>query len=135
MSAIANETRLIATPPSATVRAGLALSAAIGLANLPFLAPAINWGDHEPPFSLLLLNAGIGMVSVVCAAIAWKSGNRQALRVNASALIVNAVMVVPGLFGDTPAFINIASALFVITTVIAVILTMRRSNERSSVVD
>lgn len=135
MTVITNETSLTATPPTGTVRAGLALSAAIGLANLPFLAPDIDWGPNPPPFGLLLLAATIGMVSVVCAAIAWNSGNRQALRVNASALIVNAVMVLPGLFGETPAFINIASALFVITTVIAVILTMRRSNERSTVVD
>lgn len=135
MSVIANETRLTAPPPTATVRAGLALSAAIGLANLPFLAPGIDWGPEPPPFGLLLLAAAIGMVSVACATIAWNSGNRQALRVNAAALIVNAVMVLPGLFGDTPAFINIASALFVITTVIAVILTMRRSNERPTVVD
>lgn len=135
MSVIANETSLTAPPPTATVRAGLALSAAIGLANLPFLAPGIDWGPEAPPFGLLLLAAAIGMVSVVCAAIAWNSGNRQALRLNAAALIVNAVMVLPGLFGDTPAFINIASALFVITTVIAVILTMRRSNERPTVVD
>ena len=135
MSVITNETSLTSTPPTATVRAGLALSAAIGLANLPFLAPGIDWGPESPPFGLLLMAAAIGMVSVVCAAIAWNSGNRQALRVNASALIVNAVMVVPGLFGDTPAFINIASALFVVTTVFAVILTMRRSNERVTVVD
>jgi hypothetical protein len=43
--------------------------------------------------------------------------------------------VIPGLFGDTPAFITIASAAFVVTTVIAVVLTMRRSNEPQRVVD
>ena len=44
-------------------------------------------------------------------------------------------MVLPGLFGDTPALINIASALFVVTTVVAVILTMRRTSQRTPVVD
>ena len=67
--------------------------------------------------------------------VAWKTGNRQALRINAAALIVNALMVLPGLFGEVPAFINIMSAVFVVTTLVAVILTMRRSNERPTVVD
>ncbi|MGI9577645.1 MAG: hypothetical protein ACR2OH_05570 [Microthrixaceae bacterium] len=135
MSVITNQTTLTEAPPTASVRAGLALSAAIGLANLPFLSPDIDWGAEAPPYGLLILAAAIGMVSVACAAIAWPNGNRRALRINAAALIVNAVMVLPGLFGDTPAFINIAAALFVVTTVVAVVLTMRRSNKRTTVVD
>jgi hypothetical protein len=135
MSAIATSMNPATKTPTGTVRAGLALSAIIGLANLPFLAPDIDWGSEPPPYALLVLAAAVGMVSVVCAAIAWRSGDRRALRVNAAALIFNALMVLPGLFGDTPAFINIASAMFVITTVVAVILTMRRSNERAAVVD
>lgn len=135
MSAIATSMNPATTTPTGTVRAGLALSAVIGLANLPFLAPDIDWGSESPPYALLVLAAAVGMVSVVCAAIAWRSGNRRALRANAAALIFNALMVLPGLFGDTPAFITIASAMFVVSTVVAVILTMRRSNERAAVVD
>ncbi len=135
MSAIATSMNPATRNPPGTVRAGLALSAVIGLANLPFLAPDIDWGPEAPPYALLVLAAAVGMVSVVCAAIAWSSGDRRALRVNAAALIFNALMVLPGLFGDTPAFITIASASFVITTVAAVILTMRRSDERTTVVD
>ena len=135
MSAITTPTNITTTAPTGTVRAGLALSAIIGVGSLPFLAPGIDWGPEPPPFALLLLNAAIGMVSVVCAAVAWKTGNRQALRINAAALIVNALMVLPGLFGEVPAFINIMSAVFVVSTLVAVILTMRRSNERPTVVD
>lgn len=135
MSTIITPTTPATTTPTGTVRAGLALSAIIGLANLPFLAPDIDWGAEAPPYALLVLAAAVGMVSVVCAAIAWNSGDRRALRVNAAALIFNALMVLPGLFGDTPALITIASALFVVTTVAAVILTMRRSDERAPVVD
>lgn len=135
MSAIATSMSPATKSPTSTVRAGLALSAIIGLANLPFLAPDIDWGPQPPPYALLVLAAAVGMVSVVCAAIAWSSGDRRALRVNAAALIFNALMVLPGLFGDTPALITIVSATFVITTVVAVILTMRRSNERATVAD
>lgn len=135
MSTITTPTTPATTTPTGTVRAGLALSAIIGLANLPFLAPDIDWGPEAPPYALLVLAAAVGMVSVVCAAIAWNSGDRRALRVNAAALIFNALMVLPGLFGDTPALITIASALFVVSTVAAVILTMRRSDGHATVVD
>lgn len=111
---------------SSTIRAGLALSALTGLANLVFLLPSIDWGAEEPPLAMLLLAAAVGLVSVACAAIAWNSGNRRAIRINAAALIFNALMVVPGFFGDSPAWVPMVSAAFIVATVAAVILTMRR---------
>ena len=129
MSTITAPPNHLTTPTTTTVRAGLALSAIIGLGNLPFLFLDIDWGAEEPPFALLLLNAAIGMVSVVCVALAWNSGNRKAIRINAAALIINALMVLPGLFMETPAFITITSAVIVVATLVAVVLTMRRSDE------
>lgn len=123
------------TSTTPTVRAGLALSALIGLGNLPFLAPGIDWGESEPSLGILLAAAAIGMVSVVCAVIAWNSGNRLALRINAGALIFNAVGVVPGLFLDTTAFIRLVSAVIIIATLAAVIMTMRRPVEPQRVTD
>jgi len=121
--------------PNATVRAGLLLSAIIGLANLPFLFLDIDWGNDAPPFALLLLNAAIGMVSVVCVIVAWNSGNRTAIRINAAALIINALMVLPGLFVETSAFITVVSAATVVATLVAVVLTMRRERTPVRVVD
>lgn len=121
--------------PDTTVRTGLALSAVIGLGNLPFLFPIIDWGVEEPPFAMLLLAAAIGMVSVVCAALAWNTGNRRMIRLNAAALIVNAVLVVPGLFVDTTATIRVITAVIIVATVAAVVLMMRRSDSPSPVVD
>ena len=122
-------------PPSTAVRIGLALSIALGLANIPFLVLDIDWGDEVTPFALLLLNAAIGMVSVVCAAIAWNSGNRLAIRINAAALIVNAIMVLPGIFMESPAFITVASAVIVLATVVAVVLMMRRAPRPAMAID
>jgi len=135
MSTITTSTNQFTETTTATVRAGLAVSAALGLANIPFLVLDIDWGAEEPPFALLLLNAAIGMVSVVCAVLAWNTGNRRLIRLNAAALIVNALMVLPGIFMESPAFITIASAVIVVATVIAVVLTMRRSDTPTLVVD
>lgn len=121
--------------PTTAVRAGLALSAALGLANIPFLILNIDWGPDEPPFALLLLNTAIGMVSVVCAVLAWNTGDRRIIRINAAALIVNALMVLPGIFFESPPFITIASAVIVAATVVSVVLMMRRSSELNRVTD
>jgi O-antigen/teichoic acid export membrane protein len=130
----------ITAPPSrltsnATVRAGLVLSGIIGLANLPFLFLDIDWGNDAPPFALLLLNAAIGMVSVVCIIVAWNSGNRTAIRINAAALIINALIVLPGLLVETSAFITVVSAATVVATLVAVVLTMRRERTPVRVID
>ena len=58
------------TTPTTSVRVGLALSALVGVANLPMLAPGIDWGEETPPYGFLVLAAAIGLVSVVGAAIA-----------------------------------------------------------------
>ena len=117
------------TTPSTGVRTGLVISAVLGLANIPFLFPWIEWGAEQPPFGLLVVAAAIGMVSVVCVVLAWNTGNRKAIRINAAALIFNALMVLPGLFVDTTPFLRVASATIVGATVAAVVLTMRRGDQ------
>jgi hypothetical protein len=136
MTSIAATTTGTPTSPTTSVRVGLALSIVLGLANLPFLFLTVDWGPQEPPFAMLLVNAALGMVSVVCAAIAWNSANRLAIRVNAAALIINAIMIVPGLvFEGVPAWIPVVSGVTVVTTVIAVVLMMRRTSAPVPVID
>lgn len=122
------------TTPSAGVRTGLVISAVLGLSNIPFLFPWVDWGADAPPFGLLLVNAAIGMVSVVCVVLAWNTGNRKAIRINAAALILNALMVLPGLFAEAPPFIRTVSGIMVVATVAAVVLTMRRGDRRPATV-
>jgi hypothetical protein len=123
------------TTPTTSVRVGLALSIILGLANLPFLFLDVDWGANEPPVGLLLVNAALGLVSVVCAVIAWNSGNRLAIRINAAALIINTIMIVPGLFFEGPVWMPVLSAVTIVLTVIAVVLMMRRPSVRAAVVD
>ena len=135
MTSIAATTTGTPTTPTTSVRVGLALSIVLGLANLPFLFLDVDWGANEPPFALLLLNAALGLVSVVCAAIAWNSGNRLAIRINAAALIVNTIMIVPGLFFEGPVWMPVLSAVTIVLTVIAVVLMMRRTSAPVPVID
>ena len=129
MSTMTVPNATLATTPSSGVRTGLVISAVLGLGNIPFLFPWVDWGAEAPPIGLLLVNTAIGMVSVVCVVLAWNSGNRKAIRINAAALIFNALMVVPGLFVDASPFIKVISAVIVVATVVAVVLTMRRTDQ------
>jgi len=135
MTSVAATTTGTTTTPAATVRVGLALSIILGLSNLPVLFLDVDWGANVPPYALLLLNAALGLVSVVCAVIAWNSGNRLAIRINAGALIVNAIMIVPGLFFNGPVWMPVLSGVTIVLTVIAVVLMMRRASAPVPVID
>jgi hypothetical protein len=114
------------TETSTPVRTGLALGALVGAINFAFIFYTGDWGPEEPPFFLVLVQGLIGLVSVAAAVLAWRTANRKIIRINAAALIVNALGVVPGVFMDGPAFIRLASSLLILGTVPAVILMMRR---------
>ena len=135
MTSIAATTTGTTTTPTTSVRVGLALSIILGLSNLPVLFLDVDWGANVPPYALLLLNAALGLVYVVCAVIAWNSGNRLAIRINAAALIVNAIMIVPGLFFNGPVWMPVLSGVTIVLTVIAVVLMMRRTSAPVPVID
>ena len=123
-----------AAPPT-PVRAGLVLSALVGATQVAYLHPGIDWGESDPGVPAIALGAAIGMVSVVCAVLAWNSGNRRLIRINAAALIVNGLLIVPGLFVETTAFIRLSTAVLLVGTVAAVVLLMRRQQAPAPVVD
>lgn len=129
-----NATSTPITPPT-PLRAGLATSAVVGASQFAFLHPDIDWGNADPGVPSIVLGAVIGLVSVVCAILAWNSGKRRLIRINAAALIVNGLLVVPGLFVDTTAFIKLATAILLVTTVAAVILLLRRQQAPMPVAD
>jgi hypothetical protein len=125
------------TAPTTTtqVRVGLAISAFLGLANIPFLFAPTPSGSDGPPTSVLVLSGLLGMVSVVCAVVAWRSGNRLAIRINAAALLVNALASVPAFFVDVDAWVKVTAALSTLLTVAALVLTLRRERTPYTVTD
>ncbi len=124
-----------ATRTTTQVRTGLAISAFLGLINIPFLFAPTPDGQDAPPVAVLVLSAVLGLVSVVCAVVAWRSGNRLAIRVNAAALLVNALTSLPAFFVDVDAWIKVGAAASVILTVAALVLTLRREPTPYTVTD
>ena len=130
MSTTTSQTR---TTPQ--LRAGLAISAFLGLINIPFLFAPTPDGQDGPPTAVLVLSAALGLVSVVCALVAWRSGNRLAIRINAAALLVNALTSLPAFFVDVDAWIKVGAAASVVLTVAALLLTLRREPAPYTVTD
>jgi hypothetical protein len=120
---------------SGRFRTGLALSAFLGLLNLPFLYGGAPDGEDGPPTLVLALTAVLGLVSVVCAVVAWRSGNRLAVRINAAALIINALLSLPAFFVDIASWVKVGAALSVLLTVVALVLTLRREPTPYTVTD
>jgi len=125
-----------ASAPTTTsrLRAGLALSAVLGLLGVAFLGIPAD-GQEAPPVIVIVLSAVLGLIQVACAVIGWRSGNRLAIRINAAVLIINALLSVPAFFVDIDAWIKAVSALSVILTVVALVLTLRREPTPYTVTD
>jgi len=125
-----------ASAPTTTsrLRAGLALSAVLGLLGVAFLGVPAD-GQEAPPVIVIVLSAVLGLIQVACAVIGWRSGNRLAIRINAAVLIINALLSVPAFFVDIDAWIKAVAALSVILTVVALVLTLRREPTPYTVTD
>jgi hypothetical protein len=125
---------LTGSATTSRLRSGLALSAVLGLLGIAFLAVPTD-GEEAPPVLVIVLSAVLGLVQIGCAVIAWKTGNRLAIRINAAVLIINALLTMPAFFVDIDAWIKAVAALSVILTVVALVLTLRREPTPFTVTD
>ncbi|HET8666084.1 MAG TPA: hypothetical protein VFM08_17350 [Nocardioides sp.] len=116
-------------------RVGLAISAFLGLLNIPFLFAPTPDGDEGPPTLVLVVSGVLGLTCVICAILAWRSGNRLAVRINAAALIINALLSMPAFFVDIAAWVKVGAAVSVLLTVVALVLTLRREPTPYTVTD
>jgi hypothetical protein len=119
-------------PVSARMKVGLVLAILLGLANVPFLFSPTPDGQDGPPYAVLVLSAVLGLISVVAAVIAWRSGSRTAIRVTAATVIINAVTTIPALFADVDAGIKVAGAVTILASVASVVLILGRPARAAS---
>ena len=121
------------TRPSGRVRTGLAISAFLALAGaVP--TPSVS-GSSGPPFGIVVLSATLSIVLIVSAVVAWRFGSRLAIRINAAALLLNALTTLPVFFVDIDAWVKIGSTVVIVLTVAALMLTMRPEHKPFTVTD
>ena len=122
-----------ATGASPRVRTGLAISALLALASaIPTPAPGRGRG---PPVAIVVLSIILSIVLIASAVVAWRSGNRLAVRINAAALLLNALTALPAFFVDIDAWVKVGSAVVIVLTVAALVLTLRPEHQPFTVTD
>lgn len=124
-----------ANSPHGRQRAGLVLAGLYSLVNIPsafFPAPD---GSEGPPLEILVIGSLLGVVGLVAVVLAWRTGNRAALRVAAGAIIVVTLTGLPAFFVDVPAGIKLLVGLSVLLTIATVVLMFSPSREPAPVLD
>jgi hypothetical protein len=119
------------TRTSTRLRAGLAISALVGVAGA---VPTPSNGDG-PPFAFVVLGVILTIVVIASAALAWRSGNRLAIRTNAAALLLIALTTLPVLFVHIAAWVKVGGAAVIVLAVVALVLTLRPEHQPFTVTD
>lgn len=112
---------------------GLGLTILMGLASLPSVLAPTPEGEVGPPFAILVVGTVLGLASIITAIWAWRTGNRLAIRLTAASVIVNTIAGLPGIFADIPPALRVATAVFTLLAVVAVVLMFSRPRDRGAV--
>lgn len=115
---------------------GLVLAGIYSAANIPSaLFPAAPDGEEGPPIGILIIGSVLGLVGLVAVIVAWRTGNRAALRAAAGAIIVVTLTALPAFFVDVPAGIKLLVGVSVLLTIAAVVLMFSPGRRPTPVLD
>ena len=101
----------------------------------PAPSPPRRCGDGGPPVAIVVLSVILSIVLIATAAVAWRSGNRLAIRINAAALLLNALTTLPVFFVDIDPWVKVGSTVVIVLTVAALVLTLRPEHQPFTVTD
>jgi O-antigen/teichoic acid export membrane protein len=116
-------------------RAGLIIALLLGLLDLSAPFTPTPDGEDGPPYAILLIDAVLGLITVVAVVIAWRTARRGAVRIAAGARIISAVTALPAFFVEVPAALQAAVGLFVVVTIACVVLMLAPSRRPVTVSD
>lgn len=103
-------------------KTGLALAGLLSVGNIASVFQPTPDGQVGPPLVVLVLGAVVGAIGLAAVVLAWRNGNRVALRVAAGTLILTTLTALPAFFVDVPAGIKLLVAVTVVVTVAAIVL-------------
>lgn len=116
-------------------RVGLVLAGLLSAANIPSVFFPTPDGGEGPPMAILAVGTVLGIVGIAAVAIAWRSGNRAAIRVAAGVLIISVLTSLPAFFVDVSAALKLLVGTSVLLAVLAVVLMFSPSDRSVPVTD
>jgi len=116
-------------------KVGLVLAGIYSAANIPSVLFPTPDGSEGPPIGILVIGSVLGVVGLVAVIVAWRTGNRAALRAAAGAIIVVTLTALPAFFVDVPAGIKLLVGVSVLFTIAAVVLMFSPGRRSTPVLD
>ena len=123
------------SPTTTRQKVGFVLAGLLSAANIPGVFFPTPEGQEGPPMAILIASAILGVIGLVAVIIAWRSGNRAAVRVAAGAIIVNLLTTLPAFFVDVSAGIKLLSGVAVLLSVLAVAMMFSPSRQPAPALD
>jgi hypothetical protein len=124
-----------ASPLTAINKAGLVIAFLLGLTDLASMFQPTPDGQDGPPYAILLLDAGLGLLTVVLVVIAWRTLRRGPIRIAAGARIISALTAFPAFFVDVPASLKVLVGVFVLFTAACVAMMLSPARRARPVTD
>ena len=110
-------------------RVGLGIAGVLSVLNIVSVFQPTPEGETGPPLVVLVIGAALGLVGIVGAVLAWRSGDRRTLRVVGGAVIVMALLALPAFFVDVPAGLKAAVGVTVLATILSCVLMLSTSRD------
>lgn len=111
-------------PPATSTRqrVGLGIAGFIAVGNIVSVLAPTPEGEVGRPIFVLVLGAGVGLLALIAAGAAWRTGSPLALRLTAGATILPTLLAIPAFFVPVGAGVKALVGLLVLLTLAAVVL-------------
>lgn len=120
---------------SARQKVGFVIAGLLSVGNIASVLFPTPDGQEGAPFLILVLDSLLGIVCLIAIVVAWRTGNRAAIRVAAGTIIVAMLTSLPAFFVDIPVGIKAAAGVGVLLTITAVVLMLSPSRQPALAVD
>jgi hypothetical protein len=104
--------------PMTTAKMGLV---ALGAAGVLDLFQLLVLGSPDAPVGVVLTTSGLGVVTLLGVAAAWR-GSRAGLLVAVAARVLDSALGIPAFFLDAPAWVVVLIAAMLVLTIVGVVL-------------
>ena len=116
-------------------KAGLIIAAVLGVLDLSAPFQPTPDGADGPPYAILVIDAVLGVITLIAVVMAWRTARRGPVRIAAGARIISLVTALPAFFVDVPAGLQALVGLFAVLTITSVALMLAPSRRPVPVSD